>query len=158
MAAASFTDMCEQTEGHYQEYFDAPDEVSEPTWKTRDGRALRPVDMETQHIQRSLYMMMRNAKREFFAWQLSALCYASTAPDGAAMAAEQAATEYAEMACDPAACLKEACKAEIGKAFMRELACRGVTFDRRRWRLSEDNRAARIKRAPFKEHIPEAWL
>lgn len=75
-------------------------------WQTRDGRLLDPEEMETSHIRNALNMLIRVGRRAYLEramnshrWSLDALAYASSAPDGAAMAAESASEEFSEDFC-----------------------------------------------------------
>lgn len=87
-------------------------------WVTKQGQILHPEDMDTSHILNCLNMLLRLARKAYTERataldrsSLSALQYASTAPDGAAMAAEAASDEMMEqarmyriLARDPQAC------------------------------------------------------
>lgn len=58
-------------------------------WTTRDGRRMLLCDMETSHLKNCI-SMMRGKGYVTAGELLDCLRYASTAPDGASMAAEEA--------------------------------------------------------------------
>lgn len=60
-------------------------------WVTRDGRRIRVVDMATSHVYNTYCMLLRRCRKIAQYTALRALCYAATAPDGAAVAAAQSA-------------------------------------------------------------------
>lgn len=68
------------------------------SWQTRDGSVVLIREMSHQHLLNAAKMVVRvNGARiaaNGWAWAVKAYSYASTAPDGASMAAEQAASEY----------------------------------------------------------------
>jgi len=109
-------------------------------WTTRDGRQLKPSQMETSHllnilryVRRRMRYRMKLEAKDCFSNALDALSYASGAPDGAAMAAEEAADKFMvdgaawEAATrDPKAQLKMGLKTRIVKRIYVEARRRGV--------------------------------
>lgn len=71
-------------------------------WLTRDGRLVAICEMEDDHLANSIRMIRRGRIAAGYRWRRSwdALAYAATAPDGAAMAAEESSESYLS---DPAA-------------------------------------------------------
>lgn len=70
------------------------------TWTTRDGRRLRVVDMDDNHLLNTVRWMRRHPRTRMFCllWAFRAARYAESAPDGESMAAESAASEFMDMA------------------------------------------------------------
>lgn len=110
-------------------------------WTTRDGRKLKPSQMETSHLLNTLRFVRHKvarrcaleARRESDL-ALSALSYASGAPDGAAMAAEAASDEFLTrsqqftlMARRPDLCLQNARRVPIVNKIYLEAKRRGVS-------------------------------
>lgn len=84
--------------------------MNNPMWKTHDGRLLSPLQMETSHLENALKMCDRLVARRLMNTALSAIVYADTAPDGAAMAAEDAANECFAIMYDKEQLRKEGCR------------------------------------------------
>lgn len=61
-------------------------------WTTRDGREIPVTEMDDRHLGNAIRFVKRAAENYRYAG-LSALSYSTTAPDGAAYAAERAADE-----------------------------------------------------------------
>ena len=72
------------------------------TWTTRDKRVIRVSKMKLRHMRNAVHMVCRSRRVSLLMLKdaLSASIYASTAPDGAAMAAEEAADQLIDAACD----------------------------------------------------------
>jgi hypothetical protein len=111
------------------------------TWTTKDGDVLRLADMETVHLQRCIYMIMRAYRYKMHIDGLRALSYACAddTPDGASMAAEQEATYLLESCDDPVACYEMAYHDnEKFRHLVGELSNRGIIIERTLWRLPQD--------------------
>lgn len=107
----------------------------EPTWTCQDGRVLKISEMETSHIVNSLYMLMRATRVKLMNHGLSALSYASSALDGASMAAESEGMQMLDIADRPLACFEHAMKhTKKARPLFEELCRRRVPFERRVWR------------------------
>ena len=72
------------------------------TWTTQDKRVMRVSKMELSHMRNVVHMVCRSRRVSLMILKdaLSATSYATTAPDGAAMAAEEAAGELIDAAYD----------------------------------------------------------
>lgn len=70
-------------------------------WATREGALLRIRAMSDQHLENSIKMMERKSRERARLEAFRADCYAETAPDGAADAAQEASREMYGMADDP---------------------------------------------------------
>jgi hypothetical protein len=80
-------------------------------------------------------MMQRRARRWFLKLSLNAIAYASDAPDGAAMAAEEASNRLFDAAFDPNRCYLELLsRNEVARAMQAELLIRGEKFNAGVWR------------------------
>lgn len=73
------------------------------TWKTREGREIEIKDLDDFHLVNIISLLRRKGKPLAVAaswkWAFKALSYASTAPDGAAEAAEEEASRLLNHQC-----------------------------------------------------------
>lgn len=67
------------------------------TWKTKDGRVVRVREMDDAHLMNTIAFLRRRAPLRALFLAMNAGRYSETAPDGAAMAAEQAETELLDL-------------------------------------------------------------
>jgi hypothetical protein len=111
-------------------------------WTTREGTRIEPHLMGTQHIQRSLYLLMRAARKEMFNEGLDGLAHGFQG-EMASYYAENAAMDMMDSSNKPAAVFEYIQERDIVKAFLAELKARSVKFDDTRWCLPEDERALR---------------
>lgn len=66
-------------------------------WTMRDGRKIRVCDMDDKHLCNAIRLIRRVSAKRAYALAATALLYARDAPDGAAMAAEDAADQLLAM-------------------------------------------------------------
>lgn len=103
-------------------------------WRTKDGRTLELQQMEPSHIVNAMHMIQRAHARQLLRTSLCALRYALTAPDGASLAAENAADECMGIAYDAGRCFADAEREyAIVKEMVVECRRRGIPFIRDVW-------------------------
>jgi hypothetical protein len=103
-------------------------------WRCHDGRVLYIREMGSQHIVNSLHMMQRVQRIHLMQGSLSALAYAGSAPDGAAMAAEGEADHMMDQALDPASCFNVLlAESEVAREMHATLKSWGVSFNVTKW-------------------------
>jgi hypothetical protein len=104
--------------------------TKQTVWVTRDGRRLKPRAMRTSHLIAAIRLAAWRCRRRMLSDGLDALAYASSAPDGAAYAAEGAAQELLTGAVDAEARLAYARETmPVVEAMYRELSRRKLTVD-----------------------------
>lgn len=106
---------------------------SQLRWKTKDGRFLRPIDMESSHLVNCLYMILRAERHQLYLDSCSAIEYAGSAPDGAAMAAEQAARDMRDLAYDVPRLLEATLKRNPIAAEMNRVLKQRRFHEPKRW-------------------------
>lgn len=112
--------------------------MSATTWRKRDGSRVEIRKMTTDHLQHSIYMLMRSKRSELNQAGLDCYAYGGNG-DMAEYYAHQEGDFLCEKAHDPLYCYKHI-EHPAMPSMLTELAKRGVVFDLNRFYLPMDER------------------
>lgn len=118
--------------------------IKTPTWRCRDGRRIEIRKMTTDHLQHTLYMLMRQVRSETRDKGLDCFAYSGNGEMGEYYA-HQEGDSLCALAEDPKYCFREL-DDRIKMLMIHELSTRGVTFDNTRFYLPTEARTDLNKR------------